>query len=518
MTSPTGSSALSVRQLSITLPDRRALLANAELSVEPGTFVLLVGPSGSGKTTLLRLIAGLDDPAETGLHVSGTIETGGSDNAPSADVGLVFQNHALFDELSAKNNVQIAIDHRPRGAAPPAVSADELLAELNISPDAKPTTLSGGERQRVAVARTLAMDPPVLLFDEPTTGLDPARARQVVELIVATHRRQKTIIVVTHDYAPFLACNPRLVLLDSSQAALRDVDAAELSEQLLGDADRAPATTQARRAVARGPLAGWVPWIEEPGRALIVAVAMIGALLSAWPRPKWKLRYLWYYLKMVTVGTTAVYVAIAGAMLGFVFVNFSFAQIPYSKVTVPLLTEEFLAATGYSTYRVIVPLLIAILVAGKCGASIAADVGTRRYTHQIDAMRNCRIHPEHYLYGNIALSLILGVPLLTIVAYGANCYASLVAFLLASPDGTVAVFRRNYFATIWPAGHALPTGTGWMLFKMATSGMVIAALSYAIGSRRKSSPADVSRDVGLTIFWASLGVLLLHSFYSRIEF
>jgi len=133
-------------------------------------------------------------------------------------------------------------------------------------------------------------------------------------------------------------------------------------------------------------------------------------------------------------------------------------------------------------------------------------------------MRNCRIQPEHYLYGNIALSLIVGVPILTIIAYVANCYASLVAFLLASGDGTVAVFRRNYFATIWPAGQALPMGTGWMLFKMATSGMVIAALSFAIGSRRKSSPADVSRDVGLTIFWASLGVLLLHSFYSRIEF
>jgi len=192
--------------------------------------------------------------------------------------------------------------------------------------------------------------------------------------------------------------------------------------------------------------------------------------------------------------------------------------LPYSKVTVPLLTEEFLAATGYSTYRVIVPLLIGVLMAGKCGASVAADVGARRLTHQYDAMRSFGVKPTHYLYGNVVIALLLGAPLLTVFAYATNCYAALVAFLLSSKQATPAVFRRNFFSTVWNSSDLVPRGTGWVLLKAATGGLVIAALSYAIGSRRKASSVDVSRDVSLTIFWASLAVLALHSFYSFVEF
>ncbi|MHC5110171.1 MAG: ATP-binding cassette domain-containing protein [Planctomycetota bacterium] len=513
-----GDEALNIQSLSVTLPNGRKLLQDANLSIARGQLVLLVGPSGSGKSTLLRLIAGLDDLRHGSMTIDGSIHIAdlNGDGASDGQVGLVFQNHALFDELSAKANVQLAIDHRPRkGKREPEESA-RRLAELNVRPDAKPSTLSGGERQRVAVARTLAMDPPVLLFDEPTTGLDPARTRDVVDLIADTHARHgKTVVVVTHDYAPFLDHQPRLILLDTTQKSLRDVQADEMRERL--------GETQAKAidmevTAEQQTRFSWIGCLEEPGRAMVTLLAMLPAILGSWLRPKWKTRYLLYYTRMVTGPTTMLYVAIAGTMLGYTFVNFTFAQIPYKDVTVPLLKEEFLAATGYSTFRVIVPLLIAVLVAGKCGASIAADIGTRRYAHQFDALRNCRARPEHYLYGNIALALIVAVPLLTILAYVANCYASMVAFLAANPEGTVAMFQRNYFATVWPTGSWLPSGSGWVALKMSMSGMVVAGLSYGIGSRPKSSPVDVSRDVGLTIFWASLSVLLLHSIFSRIEF
>ena len=221
---------------------------------------------------------------------------------------------------------------------------------------------------------------------------------------------------------------------------------------------------------------------------------------------------------MVALGTTALYVAIAAAMLGFVTVFFAFSQFPYAQVTTPLLTEEFLAATGYSAYRVLVPLLIAILMAGKCGASVAADLGARRVTRQFDALRNLGVDPAHYLHGNVVIALLIAGPLLTMIAYLSNCYASLIAFLMTSEETTVTVFSRNYFATVWPITHAVPAGTGWVMLKAATSGILIAALSYAIGSRPKVSSVDVGRDVGLTIFWASLGVLMLHALYSFVEF
>ncbi len=518
-TDGTPARALTIEDLTIALPDGRRLFDRADLTIEQGQFVLLVGPSGSGKSTLLRLIAGLDDPERIALRVTGRIDVAGASGPSSPRVGLVFQNHALFDELTALGNVQFAVDHRPREAAADDRTAQKLLDELKIVPGAKPATLSGGERQRVAVARTMAMDPPVLLFDEPTTGLDPGRARSVADLINATHQgSDKTTIVVTHDFAPFLKYQPRLILLDVATGKLRDVDEAELHAQLVDyDASSEAAPVTPRDTALKAP-PRWLAWLEAPGEVVLTLLQLVVTVFGGWRRPAWKLRYLWYYTRMIVVGTTAIYVAIAGIMLGFVLVSFSFAQLPYTEVTVPLLTEEFLAATGYSTFRVIIPLLIAVLVAGKCGASIAADVGTRRYAHQFDAMRNCGAEPSHYLYGNIGFALIVGVPILTAIAYLTNCYASLVAFLMTSNEGTVALFFRNYFATSWPEGQWLPDGSGWVTLKMATSGYVIAALSYAIGSRPKTSPVDVSRDVGLTIFWASLAVLMLHSLYSFVEF
>lgn len=162
--------------------------------------------------------------------------------------------------------------------------------------------------------------------------------------------------------------------------------------------------------------------------------------------------------------------------------------------------------------------MIAVLMAGKCGASIAADVGTRCLTHQFDAMRSFGVQPGHYLYGNIVAALLIGCPLMTLVAWGANWYASLTAYVLTSQEAGVAVFQRNFFATVWPITHTWPRGLGWVVLKSAGSGLVIAALAYTIGSRTKTSSVDVSRDVGLTIFWASLGVLMLHACLSFVEF
>jgi len=507
-------------QLSITLPNGRVLLRDANLEIGGGEFVLLVGGSGSGKTTLLRLIAGLYEPTEGPIPHDGNIGFTRSDgSACHPRVGLVFQNLALFDELSAEDNVQFALDHGPQGLGATREMARQLLQKLGVPQDTPLSRLSGGERQRVAVARTLAQDPPILLFDEPTTGLDPARARDVAKLLADTHREfGKTVVVVTHDYRPFLPYRPRMVLLDSSRLTLRDIGVDELESTL----EAQPPHDQESLALDSAGRSFWVEnvrrWLEAPGTIVLTILLAAQGMVVGWRQRRWKARYLWHYLRMTMVGTTAVYVLLSGAMLGFVFTSFSFAQLPFADVTVPLLTEEFLAATGYATYRVVVPLMISVLLAGKCGAAIAADIGTRRLTHQFDALRSFGVEPLHYYYGNIALALLISSPLLTMLAFMANWYAALVAFLLSREEGTLAAFERNFMSTVWPITHVFPVGTAWAAVKVATSGLCIAAIAYVLGARRKDSSPAVGRDVGLTIFWATLAVLALHSVYSFVEF
>ena len=524
--------ALSIKDLTVTLPDGRRLLNRANLDVAHGEFLLLVGASGSGKSTLLTLIGRFGERRDGECRVTGSIRVlpPPSDKGERPRVGMVFQTLALFDELSPVDNVCFAIDHR--GAGPdgkdraaqreaPRAEAKRRLGELGVPDRSRISDLSGGERQRVALARTMAVEPAVLLFDEPTTGLDPYRSRNVAEMIARTHRESgKTVLVVTHDFAPFLPHRPRLVLLDAEEGTLREIDEAALREYF-GRSQPATPSSVEQKANGGGRGAGierMLGLLEEPGRVVVAVGDAVVAPFCGWRRPRWKLRYLWHYLRMVLFGTTAVYVAIAGAMLGFVTVLFGFSQMPYAEVTVPLLTEEFLAAAGYSTYRVLGPVLVSLLIAGKCGAAVAADVGARRLTHQFEAMRSFAARPRFYLYGNIVVALVVGCPVLTLIAYLANSYAALVAFLMTSDEATIAMFRNNFFATIMPSYVTFPIGTGWMIAKMTSSGVVIAALAYSIGSRAKHSAVDVSRDVGLAIFWGSLAVLALHAAFSFVEF
>lgn len=510
---------LSIRNLSVRLPNGRVLLRDSELDVARGEFVLLVGPSGSGKSTLLKYIAGVLEQ-EGGPTITGDVlQSGETPSDTKRNVGLVFQDHALFDEMTAEANVRFALDHAAERDGGRDGYARELLASLGVPAGTHLSRLSGGERQRVAVARTLALDPPLLLFDEPTTGLDPVRARAVANLIRKTFERPgRSVVVVTHDYRPFMAFDPRAVVLDSTAQRLREIPAAELPDFFETiDVDDVP-PDETDQATLTDLRLGIAAWVRAPGDALLALLLALWAVAGGWRRPQWKLRYLWHYSRIALFGSTAIFVALAGAMLGFVFTSFSFAQLPYTQITVPLLTEELLAATGYSTYRVIVPLLISVLIAGKCGATIAADVGSRRLTHQFEALRSFGARPEFYLFGSVALAMTVGAPLLNFLAYLCNTYAALIAFLMTSEDTSIAVFQKNFLATVWPSRLALPHGTGWVVLKSASSGLLVAVLAYVIGARRKLASPDVSRDVSLTIFWATIAVLFLHSLFSFVEF
>jgi putative ABC transport system ATP-binding protein len=178
-------------------------LADVDLEIQPGEFIVLLGPSGSGKSTLLNILGGLDVPTAGEVRFGDHILTGASEadltRYRREHVGFVFQFYNLIPSLTVRENVALVTD-----IAPQAMDIDEAIAlvDLTARRDHFPAQLSGGEQQRVAIARAIVKQPEVLLCDEPTGALDYATGKIVLEAIERINRELgTTAIVITHNAA-----------------------------------------------------------------------------------------------------------------------------------------------------------------------------------------------------------------------------------------------------------------------------------------------------------------------------
>jgi polar amino acid transport system ATP-binding protein len=190
------------------LRGRREVLRGVDLTIQRGELVALMGLSGGGKTTILRTVAALEPFDAGSVEVEGVVLRPGP-VPPRATmrelrrrVGMVFQLHYLFDHLTAMQNVTLAPMYVAHVSSADAQKrALELLTALGVAHrrDAYPRELSGGEAQRVAIARAMAMEPPLLLMDEPTASLDPARRYELGETLTKLRGEGRTLVVTTHD-------------------------------------------------------------------------------------------------------------------------------------------------------------------------------------------------------------------------------------------------------------------------------------------------------------------------------
>jgi len=184
---------------------RLVVLEDLSLTVQDKEFVCILGSSGCGKTTLLRMIAGLD------LAESGSVVLDGEEiKGPNPKVGMVFQEYSLFPWRTVIDNIAFGLEMRGMPKEERHRVAEEYLELVNLSQfrDSFPSELSGGMRQRVAVARALALDPVVLLMDEPFGALDAqTRNKLQIELLEIWEKTKKTVVFITHsvDEAVFLA-------------------------------------------------------------------------------------------------------------------------------------------------------------------------------------------------------------------------------------------------------------------------------------------------------------------------
>jgi sulfate transport system ATP-binding protein len=194
------------------------VLKGVDLAVEKGELVALLGPSGSGKTTLLKIIAGLEWPETGALDVDG--EDWFALPARDRRIGFVFQHYALFPHMSVRENIAFGLRVRPRALRPAKADiltrADELLRFLQIPHLAEryPGQLSGGQKQRVALGRALAIEPKVLLLDEPFGALDAAIRRDLRRWLREVHDATgSTTIFVTHDQEEAFELADRVVVM-----------------------------------------------------------------------------------------------------------------------------------------------------------------------------------------------------------------------------------------------------------------------------------------------------------------
>ncbi len=239
------SALLSIEELRLCFAER-VVLEDLSLEVARGEVVALMGLSGAGKTSVLRAVAALQ-PFETGrIEVDGVALAPGRVPPESRlselrrRVGLVFQSHALFEHLSALENVTLALCHVWGRPTPEAERlALDLLHALGVGARAQalPARLSGGEAQRVAIARALAPDPPLLLMDEPTAALDPARRGALGQTLRRLAADGRGLLVSTHDVAFARAYADRVVIL-AQGAVVESGEADEVLDRPTHDATR----------------------------------------------------------------------------------------------------------------------------------------------------------------------------------------------------------------------------------------------------------------------------------------
>ncbi|AMD94083.1 peptide ABC transporter ATP-binding protein [Desulfomicrobium orale DSM 12838] len=204
------------------IPEPLLALNQVSCAVSPGEVVVIIGPSGSGKSTFLRCLNRLEYADAGQIVIDGVdiLDPGCDINAIRAEVGMVFQSFNLFPHKTVLDNLTMAqMTVRGRSRREAEAKGMALLKKVGIADKfaSRPDQLSGGQQQRVAIARSLAMDPKIMLFDEPTSALDPEMVGEVLDVMKTLAREGMTMVVVTHEMGFAREVADRVLFMDKGR-------------------------------------------------------------------------------------------------------------------------------------------------------------------------------------------------------------------------------------------------------------------------------------------------------------
>lgn len=497
MTSPL----LTLKNISITGADNKVLFRNVSFSVYPGEVILLLGQSGSGKSTLLKLLAGLLNTKRSGLSVEGQMLTGDGNfelkTSKPVIGGYIFQNYAVFDELSAARNIDIAKSHSQSDLPVDGSIFTPLLKGISMNQSAH--SLSGGQKQRVSIARTLYSGLPVLLYDEPNSGLDIILSRELTALIAHIAKTtNRPAIVAAHHYQDLLPVVDRVLVINPKKGQVEEIEPD-------------PAIIESHLSLPETPSLKVDTHKTKSGAA-------IGTVLQGRPRPQftWLAKYFLHYFYMLLFASPVlIYMILSGLLTGFISTWFLFEHFPYREFLAPLVHDSTLESLGFVQFRILVPLLTALLLAARNSAMISADLGHRVYASQIDAMKNLSIPYGLYLIANVIITMISACLFYNAFNFMLCALSTLYTWKFIHPTESVIIWKTVYYREI--LNGFFPEGTGWVVGKMSLSGLAIGTVSTIFGLRQKSSVVDMNHGIAWSIIWATSLVLIIHAVFALLE-
>jgi ABC-type multidrug transport system ATPase subunit/ABC-type transporter Mla maintaining outer membrane lipid asymmetry permease subunit MlaE len=492
---------LTVTGLSIRTPANVALVEETSFEVGRQELVLLIGPSGSGKTSIINALCGQLGESDAGWRVAGRIRFGDRDidlSTTKSDLcGLVFQGNALFDDLTAGENLRIAADHAEQ--APHPGDPQSVLSLLSdIHPDKTVAESSGGQKQRIAIARTLLADRPVLILDEPNSGLDIKSSRRLAGVIKQICMERATpVIIAAHHVEDLLPLADKVFLVDSGTRRIKSIkpDMATIEQELMR---LDVGTGDAAAAIGAGPWQGRIRR-RYSGR--------------------WFFRYFAEYFWVLCVSPFMLaYIALGGFILGFVSTWFGFNYHEFGGYLKAILHDETLAGIGFVQTTIAVPLIASILVVARNSAVITADLGNRVLSSQFRAMKNLNIPGLGYLIASILVANTLSLFLLTLAALAMSSWAALQTWHFFFPDQPFEFWQENYFRRLNLSGLRLILELSWVGWKIVLSSLLGSAAAIYIGLRPKKSVVSINNAIAEAIVIGVSLTLLAHAFFAIVQF
>ncbi len=479
----------------------REILRDVDLELPRGKLFLLVGESGSGKSTILKMLAHLWDLREPLPRMTGEVfvlEEPISRNYPAklrGRVQAVLQDEGLIDELSPRGNVELGL----RKAGRSVKLALGLLSQAGL--EAPPETvaqLSGGMRKRLAVARALAGEPEVLIFDEPTAGLDHEAAREIAELIERTQREAgdgRTTIVITHDLPAFRGLADGVMWLDRRERAVRLLP----PDAPLPSGDEDPEVEQDDAESDIG-FHGLRRFLLSFGA---LALVLFDAIIRLPPvYPKLVMRTVYRYIV-----EPAFFVVIGCATVGGLATFFALRNNPLEGA----FTASVLTGSGKVLMAVLIPLLAGFFFTARIAAGASARLGTMKRTSQVAALRVMGIRPADYLLIPLVWASSIAMPLATLCGMVMTCVFSCFAAALVSGISPFG-WSRAFFAEVDY------TDVRYVILKTVISGFLVAVQTYHLAMGPKRSGKEVGQAVNSSIVLGIYTVLVVHAILTLIQF